>query len=71
MWNVIAGLAVLVVIGFGVAAWLRWKFGSIPKALGIGLAEFREKHPDAAETLTGILDSNLNRHEQDAISKHA
>ena len=71
MWNIVAVLAVLTVLGFGVAAWLKFKFGGIAGAVGSGLAELREKHPDAASLVTTIFDSNLNRHEQTLISKHA
>lgn len=71
LWRTIEIMGVIALIGYGLFLYVRWKFGGIPAALGSGLAEFRQKHPDAAQVLTGILDSNLNRQEQAVIAKHA
>jgi len=67
MW-IAAGVGVL-----GVAGWVyvRFALGGIPQALGRGLSELRVRNPAAADQLTPILDSYLNRAEQDRIRRYA
>lgn len=71
LWRTIQIMGVLAAIGYGLFLWVRYKFGSIPQAVGKGLAELRSKNPEAASLVTSIFDSNLNRHEQSAIAEHA
>lgn len=71
LWKTLGLMALLALVGFGLYAWVQFKFGGIPKALGAGLAELRSKHPEAGALATAIFDTNLNRHEQAAIAKHA
>lgn len=63
LWRTIQIMGVLGIIGYGLLLWVRYKFGSIPQAVGKGLAELRSKNPEAAALATSIFDSNLNRHD--------
>lgn len=71
LWRTVEIMGVLAAIGYGAFLWVRYKYGGIPQALGKGLAELRSKNPEAAALATSIFDTNLNRHEQDAIAQHA
>lgn len=69
--NVILGVSLLAAIGYGLFLWTKRQYGSIPQALGKGMAEFRVRHPEGAAILTGILDTNFNRNEQKLVATHA
>ena len=64
-------LGVVSVLGCAAYVYVRFALGGIPGAVGGALRTLRAKNPDAADALTPILDSLLNRHEQDAIAQHA
>ncbi len=70
LWKTLGLMALLALVGFGLYAWVQFRFGGIPKALAGGLADLRAKGviPPAGEP--NVFDTYLNRHEQAAISKH-
>ena len=64
-------LGIVSVLGCAAYVYVRFALGGIPGAVGGAIRTLRVKNPEAADALTPILDSLLNRHEQDAIAQHA
>lgn len=71
LWRTVEIMGIFVLIGFGLYAYVRYRFGGIPKAIGASLGELRSSHPELAAIATDILDRNLNRDEQANIASHA
>lgn len=61
---------VAALLGLG---WLyvRFALGGMPVAIGRALGDLRRSHPQIADAVTPLLDQYLNRHEQNAVAKHA